>query len=85
MPFLAALALGPCTFPSGNVISIATQYPTSSWLPEYVGALLAEGTKLKYIVYIRAHRVSTRPALRYELFYASVSLGPRNGVRTVVL
>ncbi|CAM9331751.1 unnamed protein product, partial [Laminaria digitata] len=31
------------------------QYPTSSWLPESVDALLAAGTKLKYIVYTHAH------------------------------
>ena len=57
-------------------MSSATEYPTSSWLPESVAALLAAGTKLKYIVYTHAHWVSvTRPALQLgivvvgELFF----------------
>ncbi|CAM9795943.1 unnamed protein product, partial [Laminaria digitata] len=41
--------------PEGAFVSSTTKYPTSSWLPESVGALLAEGTKLKYIVYTHAH------------------------------
>lgn len=41
--------------PEGSFVSSTTRYPTSSWLPQSVGALLAEGTKLKYIVYTHVH------------------------------
>ena len=41
----------------GGFVSSVTPLPTSSWLPESIGALLAEGTMLKYIVYTHTHWV----------------------------
>lgn len=55
---LLACRLAVSDFPSGSFVTSTTRYPTSSWLPESVDALLAEGTKLKYIVYTHSHWVS---------------------------
>ncbi|CAM9242475.1 unnamed protein product [Scytosiphon promiscuus] len=41
--------------PEGSFTSSTTPFPTSSWLPESMKALLAEGTKLKYMVYTHSH------------------------------
>lgn len=68
-PVLAALDPPP-----GSFVSSTTKYPTSSWLPESVGALLAEGTKLEYIVYTHAHWVSVA---RSPLRVHSRMHGPR--------
>ena len=59
----------------GNFVSSSTQYPTSSWLPESVASLLAEGTKLKYIVYTHAHWVSVTcsPLVDTALWYSSIT------------
>lgn len=44
---------------AGNFVSSDTQYPTGSWLPESVKALLGVDTKLQNIVYTHAHWVGT--------------------------
>eukprot|EP00903_Cladosiphon_okamuranus_P019583 g18011.t1 len=41
--------------PEGSFTSSTTPFPSSSWLPESIKALLAEGTKLKYLVFSHAH------------------------------
>ena len=59
-PILTPLCVCPrlslSIYPGGFVSSV-TPLPTSSWLPESIGALLAEGTMLKYIVYTHTHWV----------------------------
>ncbi|CAM9426573.1 unnamed protein product, partial [Hapterophycus canaliculatus] len=41
--------------PAGSFTSSTTRFPTSSWLPESMKSLMAEETKLKYMVYTHSH------------------------------
>eukprot|EP00903_Cladosiphon_okamuranus_P012976 g12110.t1 len=41
--------------PEGGFVSSALEFPTGTWLSESIEAILAPGTKLKYIVYSHSH------------------------------
>ncbi|CAB1110556.1 unnamed protein product [Ectocarpus sp. CCAP 1310/34] len=40
---------------TGSFVSSASEFPTATWLSESIEAILAPGTKLKYILYTHSH------------------------------